>query len=114
METVGPYQEKYAIQIAEMTKTAPTFFVLQVLEHLRGKMDQVSSRVRFMIMNLEDLRKNKWVPLLGNKGPTTLEQVRKDAEDEELQKEEERREVCFFIMSCGYFMKIATFSIACI
>ena len=51
---------------------------------------KVSSRVRFMILDLAELRKNKWVPRGGEKGPKTIEEVREQAEKERTENIAER------------------------
>ncbi|KAK3531632.1 hypothetical protein QTP70_025819 [Hemibagrus guttatus] len=44
---------------------------------------KTSSRIRFMLQDVIDLRRNNWVPRRGDQGPKTLEQIHKDAEMEE-------------------------------
>ncbi|XP_017345987.2 eukaryotic translation initiation factor 4 gamma 1 isoform X1 [Ictalurus punctatus] len=43
---------------------------------------KTSSRIRFMLQDVIDLRRNNWVPRRGDQGPKTIEQIHKDAEME--------------------------------
>ncbi|KAL6472010.1 hypothetical protein MHYP_G00206600 [Metynnis hypsauchen] len=44
---------------------------------------KTSSRIRFMLQDVIDLRRNNWVPRRGDQGPKTIEQIHKEAEMEE-------------------------------
>ncbi|XP_016328151.1 eukaryotic translation initiation factor 4 gamma 1-like isoform X14 [Sinocyclocheilus anshuiensis] len=44
---------------------------------------KTSSRIRFMLQDVLDLRKNNWVPRRGDQGPKTIDQIHKEAELEE-------------------------------
>ncbi|XP_051535237.1 eukaryotic translation initiation factor 4 gamma 1-like isoform X2 [Myxocyprinus asiaticus] len=44
---------------------------------------KTSSRTRFMLQDVLDLRRNNWVPRRGDLGPKTIEQIHKEAELEE-------------------------------
>uniref|UniRef100_A0A4W4HCG9 Eukaryotic translation initiation factor 4 gamma 1 n=1 Tax=Electrophorus electricus TaxID=8005 RepID=A0A4W4HCG9_ELEEL len=44
---------------------------------------KTSSRIRFMLQDVLDLRRNIWVPRRGDQGPKTIDQIHKDAEMEE-------------------------------
>jgi len=44
-----------------------------------SKNTKLSSRIRFMLMDLIELRKFKWIGRTDNSGPTTIAQVRKEA-----------------------------------
>uniref|UniRef100_A0A1B6CCD2 MI domain-containing protein n=1 Tax=Clastoptera arizonana TaxID=38151 RepID=A0A1B6CCD2_9HEMI len=46
---------------------------------------KVSSRVRFMLQDVIDLRKNNWVPRRDENNPKTMDQITKDAEKESLE-----------------------------
>eukprot|EP00062_Callorhinchus_milii_P016796 gi/632968494/ref/XP_007900559.1/ PREDICTED: eukaryotic translation initiation factor 4 gamma 1 isoform X4 [Callorhinchus milii] len=46
---------------------------------------KTSSRIRFMLQDVIDLRRNTWVPRRGDQGPKTLEQIHRDAQIEEHQ-----------------------------
>ncbi|XP_068605356.1 eukaryotic translation initiation factor 4 gamma 1a [Brachionichthys hirsutus] len=47
------------------------------------KEKKTSSRIRFMLQDVLDLKKNNWVPRRADQGPKTIEQIHKDAEMEE-------------------------------
>ncbi|CAG9532137.1 unnamed protein product [Cercopithifilaria johnstoni] len=53
-------------------------------EHLKEVSTKVSNRVRFLILNLIELRNNKWVPRTSESGPKTLEEVHDEARREEM------------------------------
>uniref|UniRef100_A0A8C2ZFP8 Eukaryotic translation initiation factor 4 gamma 1 n=1 Tax=Cyclopterus lumpus TaxID=8103 RepID=A0A8C2ZFP8_CYCLU len=44
---------------------------------------KTSSRIRFMLQDVIDLRRNNWVSRRGDQGPKTIDQIHKDAELEE-------------------------------
>ncbi|XP_057189124.1 eukaryotic translation initiation factor 4 gamma 1a isoform X4 [Triplophysa rosa] len=44
---------------------------------------KTSSRIRFMLQDVIDLRRNNWVPRRGDQGPKTIDQIHKEAEMEE-------------------------------
>ncbi|XP_066554864.1 eukaryotic translation initiation factor 4 gamma 1-like [Amia ocellicauda] len=44
------------------------------------KKRKTSSRIRFMLQDVLDLRRDNWVPRRGDQGPKTVSQVHKDAE----------------------------------
>ncbi|XP_036822958.1 eukaryotic translation initiation factor 4 gamma 1 isoform X13 [Oncorhynchus mykiss] len=47
------------------------------------KEKKTSSRIRFMLQDVIDLRRSGWVPRRGEQGPKTIDQIHKDAEQEE-------------------------------
>ncbi|XP_025025330.1 eukaryotic translation initiation factor 4 gamma 1 isoform X6 [Python bivittatus] len=47
------------------------------------KEKKTSSRIRFMLQDVIDLRRNSWVPRRGDQGPKTIDQIHKEAEMEE-------------------------------
>ncbi|XP_065132120.1 eukaryotic translation initiation factor 4 gamma 1a [Paramisgurnus dabryanus] len=47
------------------------------------KEKKTSSRIRFMLQDVIDLRRNNWVPRRGDQGPKTIDQIHKEAEMEE-------------------------------
>ncbi|XP_049602388.1 eukaryotic translation initiation factor 4 gamma 1a isoform X4 [Syngnathus scovelli] len=54
--------------------------------HQMGKIikeKKTSSRIRFVMQDVLDLRRCNWVPRRGDQGPKTIEQIHKDAEMEE-------------------------------
>ncbi|XP_053728460.1 eukaryotic translation initiation factor 4 gamma 1-like isoform X1 [Synchiropus splendidus] len=44
---------------------------------------KTSSRIRFMLQDVQDLRRSNWVPRRGDQGPKTIDQIHKEAEMEE-------------------------------
>ncbi|XP_067385039.1 eukaryotic translation initiation factor 4 gamma 1-like isoform X2 [Channa argus] len=44
---------------------------------------KTSSRIRFMLQDVLDLRRSNWVPRRGDQGPKTIDQIHKEAELEE-------------------------------
>uniref|UniRef100_UPI00398F0702 eukaryotic translation initiation factor 4 gamma 1-like isoform X2 n=1 Tax=Pristiophorus japonicus TaxID=55135 RepID=UPI00398F0702 len=48
---------------------------------------KTSSRIRFMVQDVIDLRQNNWVPRRGDQGPKTLEQIHREAQIEEHQQQ---------------------------
>ncbi|XP_054889800.1 eukaryotic translation initiation factor 4 gamma 1a isoform X2 [Poeciliopsis prolifica] len=48
---------------------------------------KTSSRIRFMLQDVLDLRKNNWVPRRGDQGPKTIDQIHKEAEIEKYQEQ---------------------------
>uniref|UniRef100_A0A8C5B4T7 Eukaryotic translation initiation factor 4 gamma 1 n=1 Tax=Gadus morhua TaxID=8049 RepID=A0A8C5B4T7_GADMO len=65
-EKAKPRMEQYFAQLDKIIKERKT-----------------SSRIRFMLLDVIDLRRCKWVPRRGEQGPKTIEQIHKDAEAEE-------------------------------
>ncbi|TSK67162.1 Eukaryotic translation initiation factor 4 gamma 1 [Bagarius yarrelli] len=63
---MGPRMDQYFNQMEKIIKDRKT-----------------SSRIRFMLQDVIDLRRNNWVPRRGDQGPKTIEQIHKDAEMEE-------------------------------
>lgn len=68
----------------------------KIMSHLSGIKSKLTNRVRFMIMNLEDLRRNGWQPKHGKQGPKTMKEVRNEVEQEQLENQAEREAVSFF------------------
>ncbi|XP_076621218.1 eukaryotic translation initiation factor 4 gamma isoform X1 [Colletes latitarsis] len=50
----------------------------------RRSQGKVSSRIRFMLQDVIDLRANKWVPRRGDNTPKTIDEIQKEAESERL------------------------------
>lgn len=48
---------------------------------------KISSRVRFMLLDLIELRKNKWVPKRNELNPKTMGQIQREAEQEQYNKQ---------------------------
>jgi translation initiation factor 4G len=59
------------------------------LDKITKKKDSCSARIRFMILDVIDLRKNQWVPRRKDNKPRPLEEIRKEAEEEQLRLEAE-------------------------
>ncbi|XP_044540458.1 eukaryotic translation initiation factor 4 gamma 1-like, partial [Gracilinanus agilis] len=51
------------------------------------KEKKTSSRIRFMLQDVQDLRGSSWVPRRGDQGPKTIQQVHQEAEMEKQQEE---------------------------
>ncbi|PTB75370.1 ARM repeat-containing protein, partial [Trichoderma longibrachiatum ATCC 18648] len=60
-------------------------------QRIQGMADlpELQSRMRFMLMDIIDLRRARWVSKEGNKGPKTLEEVRAEAEAQSAAKAQE-------------------------
>lgn len=54
------------------------------MKELSEKRGEVSSRVRFMLRDVIDLRHGKWIPRRNDSNPKTMEQIQKEAEKETL------------------------------
>uniref|UniRef100_A0A9J8CEE3 Eukaryotic translation initiation factor 4 gamma 1-like n=1 Tax=Cyprinus carpio carpio TaxID=630221 RepID=A0A9J8CEE3_CYPCA len=65
-EKAKPRMDQYFNQMEKITKERKT-----------------SSRIRFMLQDVLDLRRSNWVPRRGDQGPKTIEQIHKEAELEE-------------------------------
>ncbi|CAH2300954.1 eukaryotic translation initiation factor 4 gamma 1 isoform X1 [Pelobates cultripes] len=52
------------------------------------KNQKTSSRIRFMVQDVMELRKNNWVPRHKSQGPKTIEQIHKEVELESRRKEQ--------------------------
>jgi hypothetical protein len=50
---------------------------------------KTSNRIRFMIQDVMDLRRNQWKPRREDNNPKTIEQIHKDAERERTEQEQE-------------------------
>ncbi|KAJ8357843.1 hypothetical protein SKAU_G00206370 [Synaphobranchus kaupii] len=61
-----PRMDQYFTQMEKITKEKKT-----------------SSRIRFMLQDVLDLRRSNWVPRRGDQGPKTIDQIHKEAELEE-------------------------------
>lgn len=63
------------------TDLADYFKQMQQIANRKGK---ISSRIRFMLQDVIDLRENKWVPRRDDSNPKTMDQIQKEAESERL------------------------------
>lgn len=61
------------------------------LDKIAKKKDAVSSRIRFMILDVIDLRKNGWVPRRKDYKPQKIDEIRKEAEEEQQRQEAARQ-----------------------
>lgn len=59
------------------------FNKMQDIVARRGQ-GKISSRIRFMLQDVIDLRANKWIPRRDDSNPKTIDQIQKDAENERL------------------------------
>ncbi|XP_076181960.1 eukaryotic translation initiation factor 4 gamma isoform X3 [Ptiloglossa arizonensis] len=50
----------------------------------RRAQGKISSRIRFMLQDVIDLRANKWIPRRGDSTPKTIDEIQKEAESERL------------------------------
>lgn len=114
MEVVGPDHEKQkAFYVAKTSAKANPWNlnanktlesdeelyknIDKVFLFLSGEKENLSNRYKFMIMNLEDLRANKWRIREVNEGPKTIDELHKEVEEEHMRNEIEREEVILFI-----------------
>lgn len=67
----------------------------KIIYHLSSLKSNLSNRVRFMIMDLEDLKKNNWLDKK-EQVPKTMEEVRNEHEQEQIDNQAEREAVGFF------------------
>ncbi|XP_049324210.1 eukaryotic translation initiation factor 4 gamma 1-like isoform X2 [Astyanax mexicanus] len=65
----------------EKDKTRMDHYFTEIEEIVRAR--KTSSRIRFMLQDLLDLRRNKWVPRRADLGPKTIDQIHKEAALEE-------------------------------
>ena len=54
------------------------------MREISQKRGEISSRVRFMLRDVIDLRQGKWIPRRSDSNPKTMDQIQKDAEKETL------------------------------
>lgn len=81
LTTIGPRTDK----------TAPIDHVWPQLQDIAQDKKKLSSRVRFMILDLLDLRKNRWVPRRTESKPKAISQIHKEEERAFLNNQEEQR-----------------------
>lgn len=53
----------------------------EIVDKKHGK---ISSRIKFMLQDVMDLRRSKWVPRRQDLNPKTIDQIQKEAETEQL------------------------------
>ena len=59
------------------------------LEKITKKKDIVSARIRFMILDVIDLRRDNWVPRRKDNAPKKIDEIRREAAEEQMRKEAE-------------------------
>ncbi|XP_046725848.1 eukaryotic translation initiation factor 4 gamma 3-like isoform X7 [Silurus meridionalis] len=69
----------------EMGKSRMDQYIKQIEKIINER--KTSSRIRFMLQDVIDLRLNNWVSKKAEKGPKTIEQIHKDAQFEELEEQ---------------------------
>ena len=85
IQTVGP-----KLDSNERTRTMLKIvfdYIEKVLEGVK-----LPSRIKFMLMDLQDLREAKWVSLKGDAGPKTIEEIHRDAEIKKMEEERAKNE----------------------
>lgn len=63
----------------------------KIIKKKSGGKDGVTARIRFMILDVIDLRRNQWVPRRKDNNPRRIEEIRKEAEEEQARQEAERQ-----------------------
>ncbi|KAM0455107.1 hypothetical protein ACHAPV_007998 [Trichoderma viride] len=76
---------------ANLDETKGRPLVDAYFQRIQGMVDlpELPSRIKFMLMDIIDLRRVRWVSKEGNKGPKTLDEVRADAEAQQAAKAQE-------------------------
>jgi translation initiation factor 4G len=54
------------------------------MKDISQKRGEISSRVRFMLRDVIDLRQSKWIPRRNDSNPKTIDEIQKEAEKESL------------------------------
>lgn len=80
LTTIGGRMEKDSVQDSQGLQYY--FDRLQEIADRKSTI-QVSNRIRFMILDLIDLRKNNWQPRRAQAAPKTMEEIQKEVESEE-------------------------------
>lgn len=62
-------------------------YITQIRQIVDHKSNKVSSRVRFMLQDVIDLRRNNWIPRRNDNNPKTISQIQKEADNELLQQQ---------------------------
>ncbi|GFP59271.1 eukaryotic translation initiation factor 4 gamma [Trichoderma asperellum] len=76
---------------ANLDETKGRPLVDAYFQRIQGMIDlpELQSRIKFMLMDIIDLRRARWVSKEANKGPKTLEEVRAEAEAQQAAKAQE-------------------------
>ncbi|CAA90261.1 MIF4G domain-containing protein [Caenorhabditis elegans] len=83
IETVGVMLDK--------SKDSTTVFLDQWFQKLEAAKPYCSNKIRFMIMNLMELRKDKWIPRKSTEsGPKKIDEIHKDIRQEKIENEKAR------------------------
>lgn len=85
IQTVGP-----KLDSNERTRTMLKIvfdYIEKVLEGVK-----LPSRIKFMLMDLQDLRQAKWISVKGDAGPKTIEEIHRDAEIKKMEEERAKNE----------------------
>jgi translation initiation factor 4G len=75
LTTIGKVLESKTTDLSEYFKQ------MQQIANRKGK---ISSRIRFMLQDVIDLRGNKWIPRRDDSNPKTMDQIQREAESERL------------------------------
>lgn len=75
LTTIGKNLESKQGNVAEYFKQ---------MQNISRKKGVISSRIRFMLQDVIDLRDNKWIPRRDDSNPKTIDQIQKEAESERL------------------------------
>lgn len=77
MTTVGKeLEDKHGVKLNDLFDT---------MEEIVSRKDgSISSRVRFMLQDVIDLRKNRWIARRQENAPKTIDQITKDHENEQM------------------------------
>ncbi|XP_067006474.2 eukaryotic translation initiation factor 4 gamma 1 isoform X2 [Anabrus simplex] len=68
----------------EVTKSEDLSAYFKQMKEISQKRGEISSRVRFMIQDVIELRQSKWVPRRDESNPKTIDQIQREAEKETL------------------------------
>lgn len=91
MESIGPHiasQDPKSIKAEKGKAPFDTERMSQAVNYLIGFKPDVSNRVRFMILGLEDLRNKKWEKK--NAGPKTKDEIKREVMKEEEENKRDR------------------------
>ncbi|GMS83758.1 hypothetical protein PENTCL1PPCAC_5933 [Pristionchus entomophagus] len=82
----NPGKKTIARTPAKAAPAQQAFPIDMTFQTLEGAMGMVSSRIKFMILNLVELRKNGWVPRkTADAGPKKLDDIKKDIQKEQME-----------------------------
>ncbi|RCK55057.1 hypothetical protein Cantr_04456 [Candida viswanathii] len=84
-QTVGPKLD------ADESTRAMMKLVFDYIERILQEV-KLSSRIKFMLMDLQDLRKANWVSNKADAGPKTIEEIHRDAEIKKMEEEKAKQD----------------------